>query len=88
MSKYTYKRLKKPDDCGVFVVATQSFCEKPVSQWRRCAEHFAALQRDDLYETIRAMTQEERKTALDLLDDVQKRRPGWEYVPPSELPEV
>jgi hypothetical protein len=88
MSKYTYKRLRTPDDCGVWVPATQSFCERPVHLYRRCEEHFAALKKDDLYETIRLMAPEERKTALDVLDSVQKHRPAWEYEPPSELPEV
>jgi len=87
MSEYTYKRLKKPDDCGVFVAATQSFFKKPVSQWRRCAEHYAALTHDDLFETIKAMTPVARNRALDKLDDVQKHRPKWEYEPPSELSE-
>ena len=86
---YRYKRLKKADECGVWVPATQSFCEKPVYLWRRCEEHYVALKRDDLFETLRAMKQVQRQKALDMLDDVQKHRPtGWEYVPQEELPEV
>jgi hypothetical protein len=76
---YRYNRLKKADECGVWVPATQSFCSKPVYLWRRCEEHYVALKRDDLYETIRAMTQEQRHAALNVLDDVQKHRPKWEF---------
>ena len=77
---YRYKRLKKADECGVWVPATQSFCSKPVYLWRRCEEHYVALKHDDLYETFRAVSPEQRKTALDVLDDVQKRRQKWEFV--------
>lgn len=88
MSKYQYKRLKKADPCEVWIPVSQSFCEKPVYLWRRCQEHYAALKHDDLYETFRAMSPEERKTALDMLDNVQKHRSKWEYEPQEELPEV
>jgi hypothetical protein len=89
MGKYQYRRLKKADECGVWVPATQSFCKKPVHLWRRCEEHYVALKHNDLYETIRAMSPEERKRAIDMLDNVQKHRPaGWEYEPQEEPPEV
>jgi hypothetical protein len=79
MSKYQYKRIRKPDDCGCWVPATQSFCAKPGYLWRRCEEHYVELTHDDLYETLRAMSLEQRQKALDMLDDVQKHRPKWEF---------
>ena len=88
VSKYSYKRKRTPDECGVWIPESESFCGQPVHLYRRCEKHFAALTRDDLYETIRKMTPEQRKTALDMLDGVQKKRPAWEYKPAEELPEV
>jgi hypothetical protein len=79
MSTYTYKRLRKPADCGVWIPATKSFCEEPIHLWRRCEAHYIALKHDDLYETFRAMNLEQRQKSLDVLDDVQKHRPKWEF---------
>jgi predicted amidohydrolase YtcJ len=70
------KRRTKDEPCGVFM---GRFCENPVYRYRRCEAHFAALKHHGLFESLHAMSDEQREKALDMLDDVQKRRPRWEY---------
>jgi hypothetical protein len=72
---------KDTELCGVWM--GHGFCWNPIFRWRRCEAHFAALKRDDLYRSIRAMSVEQRERALEVLDDLQKRRPGWEYENPQ-----
>jgi hypothetical protein len=78
------RRSKDVELCGVFM--GHSFCENPIykgtnpaRRYRRCEVHFAALKRDDLYESLRALDDEHFEKALSMLDDVQKHRPRWQY---------
>jgi hypothetical protein len=63
--------------CGVFM--GYDFCENPQYRYRRCEVHFAALKRDDLFDSLKRMDDDQRERALDMLDQVQKVRPRWEY---------
>jgi hypothetical protein len=78
------RHTKEPEPCGIFM--GHSFCENPIYRgtgparhYRRCEVHFAALKHDDLFESLCAMSDEQREKALDMLDDIQKHRPHWEY---------
>jgi hypothetical protein len=78
------RHTKDVELCGVFM--GHGFCENPVyhstgpaRHYRRCEVHFAALKRDDLFDSLKLMDDEQREKALDMLDDIQKHRPHWEY---------
>ena len=46
---------------------------------RRCRRHYYNLKKDNVWGSMQSMTKERRSAALDVLDDVQKRRPPWQY---------
>jgi hypothetical protein len=55
------------------------FCENRQYRYRRCEAHFAALKQDGLFGSLYAMAEEQRERALDMLDQLQKVRPRWEF---------
>jgi hypothetical protein len=63
----------------VWITAEGEFCEEPTFCLRRCEKHYQALKRDDLWRSLQRMDKMQRKQALNMLDNVQKRRGPWEY---------
>jgi hypothetical protein len=63
----------------VWIEAEGEFCEELTFCLRRCEKHYQALKRDDLWRSLQQMDKTQRKQALNMLDDIQKRRKPWEY---------
>ena len=65
--------------CGIWIVSEGKFCEEFVFSLRRCKRHYYALKKDDLWRLLQLMTKEQREIALNVLDEMQRHRPHWQY---------
>ena len=77
-------RSRGHNPCGVWIPAENKFCIEPTFSCHRCTKHYADLKKDDQWASLRRMGREQKERALDVLDNIQKRRPSWSYEPQGE----
>lgn len=76
-------RKRRTQECGVFILQRNSFCDLPQKRFGRCEFHLAALKTDSTYEMLRTSNAVDRKRILAVLDGVQKIRPRWQFENPE-----
>lgn len=75
------KRGREPKTCDVWDANEGCRCDERVFLWGFCKSHFESLKKDDLYETFKAMSHEQRMKALGMLHEARSQRPAqhWQY---------
>lgn len=73
-------RARELKTCDVWDTTEECRCDKKVFLWGFCKSHFESLKKDDLYETFKAMSHEQRMKALAMLHEARSQRPEhWQY---------